>query len=801
MYRLGEHFKLDLTKAISNPKNVIKGSKYRITVLTDRLIRFEYSRNGIFEDKPTEMVWFRNMPPVDFKLVDVDGVIEIQTKYMHVVYVKEKPFLGSKINPSSHLRVKILNTTRVWYYNHPEARNIGGPGLEIQDAKGKMEFGKSLYSLDGFVSLDDSKHKIIDENGCVSPRENEEIDIYLFAYLRDFALCLRDYYTLTGYPALIPKYALGNWWTSNKTYKQQEVIKLIDNFDKNKIPLSVLILDKDWHVRPFLKKKKLKTGFSFNVDYFNDPASLIKYIKQKNIKLGLNVCPQEGLFPCDPVFNEAKKYIEVNENGIIPFNVLSPRFIDVYLKFYLHPLEKFGVDLFWIDCCDKSNIEELFLLQHYQFLDMRRNRRRSMLLTNNSLIAQHRYPVMYSGKTIVSWQTLKQIPLYNCAAANNGISWCCHDIGGYYKGMEDNELYTRFVQLGVFSPIMKFGSDDGKYYKREPWRWSVKTREITKFYLQLRHKLIPYLYTEAYNYSKYGSIIIQPLYYHYPKFYDDALFKAEYYFGSELFVAPILNKKDYVMNRVIHKFFVPEGIWYDFITGKKFVGNKRYVSFYRDEDYPVFAKAGAIIPMNYDSVNDVNSSNKLEIQIFPGKSNSYNLYEDDGITDKYKNGDYIITNIDYKWEKDNYKVVIKPVEGKNEIIPSKRDYVIKFRNTTGVETTEAYIEQNIFPTKNYKDDNNFVVEINDVPTTSQLTVICKGENIDIEVVQLISEDFEGIISDLPIDTSLKETIDNILFGELPIAKKRIEIRKLTKKGLDRKFVDLFLKLLEYLQQL
>ena len=110
-----------------------------------------------------------------------------------------------------------------------------------------MEFGKSLYSLDGFVSLDDSNHKIIDENGCVSPRENEEIDIYLFAYLRDFALCLRDYYTLTGYPALIPKYALGNWWTSNKPYKQQEVIKLIDNFDK-----------KNWV--QILEKSKCKTN-------------------------------------------------------------------------------------------------------------------------------------------------------------------------------------------------------------------------------------------------------------------------------------------------------------------------------------------------------------------------------------------------------------------------------------------------------------------------------------------------------------------------------------------------------------
>lgn len=279
------------------------------------------------------------------------------------------------------------------------------------------------------------------------------------------------------------------------------------------------------------------------------------------------------------------------------------------------------------------------------------------------------------------------------------------------------------------------------------------------------------------------------------------LFKTEYYFGSELFIAPILSKKDYIMNRVIHKFFVPEGVWYDFITGKKFVGNKRYVSFYKDEDYPVFAKAGAIIPLNYNSGNDVDSSTKLEIQIFPGKSNSFNLYEDDGITDKYKKGEYIITNIDYKWEKDKSQIVIRPIEGKKGIIPDKRDYVVRFRNTTRVEKTEAFIDKNKYPTNNYNDGNDFIVEINDVPTTNQLTIICQGKNIEIEVVQLISEDFEGIISDLPIDTSLKEQIDNILFGELPIVKKRIEIRKLTQKGLERKFVDLFLKLLEYLQQL
>ena len=183
------------------------------------------------------------------------------------------------------------------------------------------------------------------------------------------------------------------------------------------------------------------------------------------------------------------------------------------------------------------------------------------------------------GKTIVDWNTLKMIPLWNASASNIGVSFWSHDIGGYYKGIEDSELYTRFVQLGVFSPILKFGSDNGKYYKREPWKWGVKTYQITKNYLNLRHSLIPYLYTEAYKYHKYGNPLIMPIYYKFPEMVDDENYKYGYYFGSELFVCPILKKKDYVMNRVIHKFFLPDGMWYDFVTGKKFPGGKEYISF------------------------------------------------------------------------------------------------------------------------------------------------------------------------------------------------------------------------------
>ena len=105
------------------------------------------------------------------------------------------------------------------------------------------------------------------------------------------------------------------------------------------------------------------------------------------------------------------------------------------------------------------------------------------------------------------------------------------------------------------------------------------------------------------------------------------------------------------MNRTIHRFFIPEGVWYDFTTGKKFPGNKKYISFYREEDYPVFAKSGSIVPLAnfYENINDTRSPESMEIHIFPGKSNIYNLYEDDGESKLYEKGYYLISSIDYNY--------------------------------------------------------------------------------------------------------------------------------------------------------
>ena len=269
---LGEHFKVDYSKAIPNSANVITGDKYRFTVLTERLIRIEYNENGVFENRPTELVWYRNMPVVSFEKKEDSRFLEIKTKYFKLTYIKNKPLKGTKLNAMANFKVELLNSDRIWYYGNPEAteaRNYGSPGLSLDDTN-KLKLKRGLYSQYGYSYLDDSNGMIMNEDGTVSPREDGSIDIYLFMYLKDFALCLKDYYAITGYPSLIPRYALGNWWSRNIDYDDESLKDLITNFEEHDIPLSVLLLDKDWHIRNY-NNKLLDTGFTWNLDKFGSP--------------------------------------------------------------------------------------------------------------------------------------------------------------------------------------------------------------------------------------------------------------------------------------------------------------------------------------------------------------------------------------------------------------------------------------------------------------------------------------------------------------------------------------------------
>ena len=796
------HFAPDLSKSVANERAVFQGPNYRITVLTERLVRLEYSVDGHFSDDLTTLVQNRRFSVPQFKVEQDQTYLVITTSYFMLQYLKNKPFLGPKFAPDSNLKVVLLNTDKMWFYGQAEARNFKGGAISLDDYKGRVKLDKGLYSTDGFVMLDDSGNFEIDANGFLVKPDVNKVDLYLFMYKRDFGMCLRDYFTLTGYPPLIPRYALGVWWNREKIYNFDNTKSLVKSFNRYQIPLSVLLLSEFWHIKDANDYNLYRTGFSFNRELFPNPEEFVKYMHDRGVRVGVNIDPSEGVRKEEDRYLNIAQELNIADGVTIPYNVFDKNFMALYVKHLIDPLLDLGVDVYWLDY--KKDLEAIQTLQYYYNKDFdRMNDTRPLVLTRSPLVAPHRAGILYSGETIVGWDTLKFLPFYNSMAANKGVSWWSHDVGGYKDGIEDSELYLRYVQLSAFSPIFRFSAKRGVYYKREPWMWDVKTFTIAREYCWLRQRLIPYLYTAAYEYHKTGMPLIQPIYYTYPEIYDEPTYRNEYYFGKELFIAPITKPKDITMNRSIERVFLPKGIWYDFKTGKKFVGNKRYVVFYKEEEYPIFARAGAIIPLaNLEkNINDTNPPKSMEINVFPGQSNEFKLYEDDGITKLHEDGYYIVTSIDYNYLQNNYTLIIHPVEGKTEIIPRLRDYKIRFRNTRTADSVEIYLNGNLanLEYECYEDENDFVVDIKGVDTTKQLTVNCKGKDIEINAVRIVNEDVNSIISDLKITTKLKEEIANIFFSDLDIKVKRIRIKKL--HGLDRRFVRMFIKLLEYLAEI
>ena len=278
MYPLGKQFEVNSTKAKSDAKNIVQGANYRISVISERVIRLEFSSAGQFIDRPTQLIRKRNIGLADFSVRQDANIVEVTTKYFALNYIKGQPFVGTKVDPMKNLKITLLSRDRDrnkdWYVGHPEARNMLGNlvGVDVNIPKNLQ---KGIYSLDGFASIDDSLSKIIMDDGTLAEPPKDHLDIYVFMYDRDFKQVLFDYFKMTGTPPLIPRYALGNWWSRNTEYSEKSVMELIRHFERKKIPLSVLLFHHDWHLRNVAEYQNLKTGFTFNPELFPNPKETI----------------------------------------------------------------------------------------------------------------------------------------------------------------------------------------------------------------------------------------------------------------------------------------------------------------------------------------------------------------------------------------------------------------------------------------------------------------------------------------------------------------------------------------------
>lgn len=286
----------------------------------------------------------------------------------------------------------------------------------------------------------------------------------------------------------------------------------------------------------------------------------------------------------------------------------------------------------------------------------------------------------------MTWASLAFQPYFTATADNIGYAWWSHDIGGHMYGYKDDELYGRWVQLGVFSPICRLHSSDNIFNNREPWNYRADVRNMAEEFLRLRHQLIPYLYTMNHRAWAEGKPLCQPMYYAYPEQEEAYSTANEYLFGSELLCAPITRHTAADAPVASTPVWLPEGEWTDFFTGVRYRGG-RQVEMYRNiESFPVLAKAGAIIPMADEVMNAARENPKvMTLRVYAGASGQFTMYEDDNTTKAYQQDICALTKIVY--EEGETAMLTIAAEGHTVLLSQKRAWNVELVHVPNQQVT------------------------------------------------------------------------------------------------------------------
>lgn len=680
------------TNPIAEAQAVVLLPQSRFTILTSRLIRMEYDPLGLFEDRPSQIFWFRKQPVPDYSVRRIESGCVITTEHLHLVYK------GGQFNNGT-LYVDAKDNSFSWQYGDLDNLNLGGTTRTLDDVCGHTKLEPGLVSRAGWAVIDDTHGLLFSETGWLETRDpNPEYqDLYFFGYGLDYLSCLRDYCLVSGAVPVLPRWALGNWWSRFWAYTQQELSDLMLDFKDHHVPLAICITDMDWHLEGW-------TGYTWNRELFPNPPGYLNFLHDLGLHTALNLHPASGVQPHEEMYAQMAHAMGIDpaSQKAIKFDIENPTFAQAYFDILHHPLEDQGVDFWWMDWQQGNpsklpGLNLLWWINHLHFLDLGRDGLKvSFIFSRWGGLGNHRYPIGFSGDTVVSWESLAFQPYFTATAANVNYGWWSHDIGGHMHGIEDPELYTRWVQFGVFSPILRLHSTNNPYHERRPWAFDTEIFRIAKDAMQLRHALIPYLYSMSWRNHVTGIPLILPMYYVAPEMDDAYACPNQYMFGSELLAAPVITPHDPDTRLARQVVWLPEGDWYDFFDGDYYPGGGWQAMYSSLAKIPIFARAGAIIPMGvFPSWGGVDNPNELYVHIFPGASNHFDLYEDDGSNNAYEDGRYARTRYHLDWDELEQSFSIDPVIGQENIVSSNRRYQLVFHSIQKPQGVHIYINNKL----------------------------------------------------------------------------------------------------------
>ena len=672
----------------------------RFTVISDGTLRLEYAPDGKFVDDKSFIAVDRLYPQVDYKLKTRGAWIEITTSKMKMRYKKDS---GRFTNNNLIIEAVKGAFPFTWKPGMQQKGNLKGTyrtldGMDgdtqtqtwVSDTKkgDKLKLEDGLLATDGWSLIDDSRGLLFDNDPdwdwAKERPANEGQDWYFMAYGHDYKQALKDYTLFAGKMPLPPRYAFGYWWSRYWLYSDKEFRNLIDNFHTYQIPLDVLVVDMDWHYTE--KGKGGWTGWTWNRDLFPNPQGFLKYLKQNNVKVTLNLHPADGVAAYEEKYPEMAKDMGVDPatKQTIPWINSDKKFMKNMFKNILAPMEKDGVDFWWLDWqqgmfdSKMKNLSNTWWINYAFFSDMEQRREtRPMLYHRWGGLGNHRYQVGFSGDAVISWKSLDFQPYFNSTASNVLYGYWSHDLGGHIGSQIDPEMYTRWLQFGALSPIMRTHSQKGAKLNKEPWVFDKEYCDIIRETIRQRYVMAPYIYTMARKGYDDGLSLCRPMYYDYPENKEAYDFGNEYMFGDDVLVAPVTTpaKDGYAQVRV----WLPEGEWYEWHTGALLEGNRIVERSFAIDEYPIYVKAGAILPLYLKNVMNLNNNDEeIAVTVFPGGSGTtaFNLYEDNG-NDKNYASEYAVTKLTSARSGNEQTIVIGKREGGYKEMPLARPFTVK----------------------------------------------------------------------------------------------------------------------------
>jgi len=540
---------------------------------------------------------------------------------------------------------------------------------------------------------------------------------YVVFYGKNADDVIANYRDLSGNVPMLPLWAYGFWQCRERYTSGKHLVETVKEFRKRNLPVDVIV--QDWQYWG-------KHGWGvpqFDTGNYPNPDKFIKELHDLNARFSISVWEN-----IDKRSEVAKEYI--SKKLYIP----NSPWIDIYnpetQKTHWNALNKnlfsLGVDSWWMDATEPENdaltgkqtyfgLGDFYRLTYPLFVskavyDGQRKtdpNKRVAILTRSAFAGQQRYATInWSGDIGWSWDTYKRQIVAGLNYNLTGMPYWTTDIGGFfrpgggqYTDTKYHDILTRWFQWGVFNPIFR---THGYQTETEPWKYGDTVENNMRSMMNLRYRLMPYIYSGAWQVSKKGSTMMRPLVMDFSSDTKAVEQAYQYMFGKAMLIAPVTAPA------TSWDVYLPRSfVWYDFWTGKNFNGGQTIKAAAPQDKIPVFVKGGSIIPMGKlvqhtgEKLNDT-----LEIRIYKGANAEFSLYEDEGDNYNYEKGKYTV--IPFAWNERSQVLTIGNLQGSYTGSLKKRIFNIVFvseGNGAGIEDAAAkkeviYTGKNIIVNKN-----------------------------------------------------------------------------------------------------